>query len=116
MLMLHVDSENVQRDELANLFTPPATATWQPVGHRVFDALVRESLAKAGIKIQRSHYGLSRRSDDGYRPPAVRHPGDPGQTSGWPGGANHRPAELNRPEHVRGPGLGLSPNINFTKS
>jgi len=67
MLMLHVDSENVQRDELASLPTPPATATWQPVGHEVFDRLVRESLAKAGITVQRSHYGLSRPSDDGYR-------------------------------------------------
>ncbi|PIP67092.1 MAG: hypothetical protein CO042_02675 [Parcubacteria group bacterium CG_4_9_14_0_2_um_filter_41_8] len=30
------------------LYRAPPTATWQPVGHRVFDALVRESLAKAG--------------------------------------------------------------------
>lgn len=67
MLMLHVDSENVQRDELAALPTPPATETWQPVGHGVFDALVRESLARAGIQVTRSHYGLSRPSDDGYR-------------------------------------------------
>ena len=67
MLMLHVDSENVQRDELALLPTPPATETWQPVGHGVFDGLVRESLAKAGIAVQRSHYGLSRPSEEGFR-------------------------------------------------
>ena len=67
MLMLHVDSENVQRDELKNLPTPPATATWQPVSHEQFDGLVRESLTQAGIQVAQSYYGLSRFTEEGHR-------------------------------------------------
>ena len=67
MLILHVDSENVQRNELKNLPTPPATDTWQPVGHEQFDGLVRDSLTQAGIQVTQSCYGLSRPTEEGYR-------------------------------------------------
>jgi len=67
MLTLHVDSDNVQRDELKGLPTPSPTETWQPVAHEVFDGLVRQSLARASIEVTQSYYGLSRPSDDGYR-------------------------------------------------
>jgi len=67
MLTLHVDSENVQRDELKSLPTPLPTETWQPVAHEVFDGLVRESLARSSIQVRLSYYGLSRPSDDGYQ-------------------------------------------------
>ena len=67
MLILHVDAENVQQKELGGLPTPPATETWQPVAHEVYDRLVRESLHGAGIEVHRSSYGLSRPTEEGYR-------------------------------------------------
>jgi hypothetical protein len=67
MLMLHVDAQNVQRDELKGLSTPLPTQTWHPVSHEMFDSLVRQSLTKAGITITQSHYGLSKSTEEGYR-------------------------------------------------
>ncbi|PIR83887.1 hypothetical protein COU18_01890 [Candidatus Kaiserbacteria bacterium CG10_big_fil_rev_8_21_14_0_10_51_14] len=67
MLILHVDAKNVQRDRLKGLPTPPATETWQPVGHQQFDELVRDSLATAGIEITQSYYGLTHPTSEGYR-------------------------------------------------
>lgn len=67
MLTLHMDSENVEREELKALPAPPATETWQPVSHGHFDALVRDSLHRAGIEVAQSSYGLSMPTEEGFR-------------------------------------------------
>jgi hypothetical protein len=67
MLMLHTDTQNVEREDLSCLPVPSATPTWQPVGHDTFDHMVRHSLTQVGIEVKKSSYGLSDPTPEGYR-------------------------------------------------
>lgn len=59
-LMLHCGARQVERQELAKVSTPPATATWFPVAHSTVIDTVEQSLTNAGLAIRKTDYGLSR--------------------------------------------------------
>ena len=58
-LMLHVDSQPIDRDILSGLPVPPKTDTWQPVSHIDFIEMVDEAVVNVGIEVRDVKIGLS---------------------------------------------------------
>lgn len=63
-LILHCGSKKVEREQLAQVVTPDATESWQPVPHNDFVDGVRETLLRSGLSIVQEVHGLS---EDGNR-------------------------------------------------
>lgn len=59
-LITHSGGKRVSLDELALVPTPPATATWFPVGHKEVVSTVVETLGGAGFVVQKAEYALAR--------------------------------------------------------
>ena len=62
-LMLHVDSQPVERSALAKLHVPAPTDTWHPVGHGEFTDMVEASVQDAGFKVEDMKIGLSKEEE-----------------------------------------------------
>jgi Domain of unknown function (DUF932) len=59
-LILHCGASEVQREKLAEVFTPPATDTFQPVGHTEFLNQVESALISDNYKVVSETHALSR--------------------------------------------------------
>ena len=60
ILNLHSGGHEVERSALALVPTPPATATYFPVGHETCVATVERALTDAGFAIRSSRFALAR--------------------------------------------------------
>ncbi|MGJ8653017.1 MAG: DUF932 domain-containing protein [Opitutaceae bacterium] len=58
-LLLHCGSSAVSRGELAQVNTPKATKTWQPIPHLKLLQLVEKALLERGFAISEQAHGLS---------------------------------------------------------
>lgn len=58
-LLLHCGSERVTRNDLENVPTPRATASWKPVPHAQIADLVVEETKNRGYEIVSEEYGLN---------------------------------------------------------
>lgn len=59
-LMLHAGGSKVDRNELSNVITPPATDSWQPVPHAELLDAVGNTLTRSGMTIISEAHGLAR--------------------------------------------------------
>ena len=59
-LMLHQGSSSVDREELGNVLTPPATHSWQPIAHEHLLHTTEQQLSRFNLHITGESHGLSR--------------------------------------------------------
>jgi len=59
-LMLHQGSSSVDREELGNVLTPPATHSWQPIAHEHLLHTTEQQLSRFNFHTTGESHGLSR--------------------------------------------------------
>jgi hypothetical protein len=59
-LILHCGANNVEREQLLRVATPPRTSTWVPIPHARLLSCVQDSLTRAGLTIVHEAHGLTR--------------------------------------------------------
>ncbi len=62
-LMLHCGAEAVERDELRNAVTPPATETHFPIPHHMLVDQIQRHLQGVGWQVDEEHHGLTKDGD-----------------------------------------------------
>jgi hypothetical protein len=63
-IILHCGSKTVERNQLASPVLPPATNTYQPIGHDYFVDLVEDTLTRRGFEIMDQVHGLNNGGSD----------------------------------------------------
>jgi hypothetical protein len=58
-LMLHCGGQELPRHQLAQIATPNATETWQPVPHDFFVDMVQDELENFGLRVQNEAHGVT---------------------------------------------------------
>jgi hypothetical protein len=59
-LVLHRGAEQIDRTELASLWTPMETRSYKPLPHETFMALIEQGLADAGLTVNDTAFGIHR--------------------------------------------------------
>jgi hypothetical protein len=59
-LILHCGAHRVEREQLANVVTAPATRTFHPIPHHLLLSSVQETLERAGMSVVSEAHGLTR--------------------------------------------------------
>lgn len=57
-LMLHVGAHQAQRQQVAEIETPLATDTWQPIAHEALVSMTAAALAARGLTVTEEGHGL----------------------------------------------------------
>lgn len=65
-LCLHAGAQEVSREELASVATPPATETWHPISHNRLLTEVESQLVGLGLKVTGETHAVTRK-DNGLR-------------------------------------------------